>query len=61
MNNAAAYDTGDLYFLTRGIHQLAKQNTMQDALQTFEDILKKSPTNVIALHGKVLPLCYENE
>jgi hypothetical protein len=53
MNHAGTADQGDLFFLTRGVHQLAKQSTMNEALLTFEGILTKSPTNIIALHGKV--------
>lgn len=54
MNMAARSDQGDLFFLTRGIHQLAKQSTMNEALVTFEGVLRTQPTNLVALHGKVL-------
>jgi hypothetical protein len=43
----------ELMFLTRGIHQLSRQSTMQEALETLNNILKESPTNLMALHGKV--------
>lgn len=60
MNHAGAGDQGDLFFLTRGIHQLAKQGTWNEALLTFEGILAKSPTNLVALHGKVRMLSFPN-
>jgi hypothetical protein len=53
MNHAGATDQSTLFFLTRGIHQLAKTSTMNEALVTFEGILQSSPTNLVALHGKV--------
>lgn len=43
----------ELMFLTRGMHQLSRQSTMQEALETLNNILKESPTNLMALHGKV--------
>ncbi|PVG02568.1 TPR-like protein [Serendipita vermifera] len=52
MNHAGATDQSTLFFLTRGIHQLAKTSTMNEALVTFEGILQSSPTNLVALHGK---------
>lgn len=53
MNLAGNTDQGDLFFLTRGVHQLAGPGTMDEALMTFEGILRTQPTNLVALHGKV--------
>ncbi|KAG9042943.1 hypothetical protein FS842_001965, partial [Serendipita sp. 407] len=53
MNHAGAFQSSaDLSFLTRGIHQLARHSTINEALSTFQDILQVKPTNVVALHGK---------
>ncbi|KAG8810480.1 hypothetical protein FRC17_002919 [Serendipita sp. 399] len=53
MNHAGAFQSSaDLSFLTRGIHQLARHSTINEALSTFQDILQAKPTNVVALHGK---------
>ena len=56
MNQADPSYEGPLFFLTRGILQLAKQSTMNEAFVTFEGVLGASPTNLVALHGKVRPL-----
>jgi len=53
MNQADPSYQGALFFLTRGILQLAKQSTMNEALVTFDGVLASSPTNLVALHGKV--------
>lgn len=53
MNQADPSYQGALYFLTRGILQLAKQSTMNEAFMTFEGVLAASSTNLVALHGKV--------
>ncbi|KIM30492.1 hypothetical protein M408DRAFT_15487 [Serendipita vermifera MAFF 305830] len=52
MNQADPSYQGPLYFLTRGILQLAKQSTMNEAFATFEGVLATTPTNLVALHGK---------
>ncbi|KAH9053217.1 RNA polymerase II-associated protein [Lactarius vividus] len=43
--------TKELLLLTRAIHQLANRS-MEDALRSFEAVLKERPTNLIALLGK---------
>ncbi|KAH9961533.1 RNA polymerase II-associated protein [Russula dissimulans] len=43
--------TKELLLLTRAIHQLANRS-MEDALRSFEAVLKEKPTNLIALLGK---------
>jgi hypothetical protein len=53
MNQADPSYQGPLFFLTRGILQLAKQSTMNEAFVTFEGVLASTPTNLVALHGKV--------
>lgn len=40
-------------FLTLRIHQSSRQSTVQDAPETLKNILKESPINLMALHGKV--------
>lgn len=52
MNYASGAAKSELFFLTRGIHQLSKHSTINDALVTFEGILQGTPTNIVALHGK---------
>ncbi|VDB88728.1 unnamed protein product [Peniophora sp. CBMAI 1063] len=47
----AEQSTKELLVLTRAIHQLAGRS-LDDALRSFESILKHKPTNVIALLGK---------
>ncbi|KAI0267054.1 hypothetical protein BC834DRAFT_92917 [Gloeopeniophorella convolvens] len=43
--------TKELLLLTRAIHQLASRS-MEDALRSFEAVLREKPTNLIALLGK---------
>ncbi|KAI0250124.1 RNA polymerase II-associated protein [Lactifluus subvellereus] len=43
--------TKELLLLTRAIHQLANRS-MEDALRSFDAVLKEKPTNLIALLGK---------
>ncbi|KAN0116355.1 RNA polymerase [Russula decolorans] len=43
--------TKELLLLTRAIHQLANRS-MEDALRSFEAVLKERPTNLISLLGK---------
>ena len=39
-------------FLVRGMYQLAI-TSLDDALSSFENVLAKKPTNLVALMGKV--------
>jgi hypothetical protein len=45
-----------LHVILEAIHQLANRS-MEDALRSFEVVLKAKPTNLIALLGKVRRLC----
>ena len=42
------------YTILEAIHQLANRS-MEDALRSFEAVLKERPTNLIALLGKARP------
>ncbi|KAJ7467095.1 RNA polymerase II-associated protein [Mycena latifolia] len=52
LNKGAGTGSDDhLAFLTRGIHQLATR-AMTDAMASFNGVLERKPTNLIALIGK---------